>query len=151
MDFFLDSCIMIRCIEQGGEPYLRILNRLVGSGHTISTSITLIGESVHQCALKSFDAQEIVGMIRDFDIRIIYPSIELRPMCTMMDDMVLRDGPYGSSATDRTHFAYAIVAQSHFFVTSQGETRCLRTPDQSDSEIRTAAVTMQWVKEELLR
>jgi hypothetical protein len=150
MEFFLDSCILLKCIESGGESNIRTFHRLAGSGHSLKTSITVIGESIHQSILKDFDAHGLIDLLVDLDLEVIYPCEELRPICSKMDATVHNEGLYGSSATDRTHFAYAITSKSDFFITSPGETRGLKMPKDLESDTLTRAVTMQWIKETIL-
>lgn len=150
MDFFLDSCVLIDCVRSGGDDTARSIRPLAAMDHRIKTSITIIGEVVHQCLLKDFDVHGMVEVIRELDLNIIYPSENIGGKCCMMDEMVLYDGPYGSSVTDRTHFAYALASRSDFFITNEGETRGLVAPMVDAHAVRTEAVTLQWVKENIL-
>lgn len=74
------------------------------------------------------DVTDLRDICRMLKIKEIVPVEQLRECCACIDEHLADRGTYGSSVSDRTHFAYAIVAGAHFYATSQSEVRTLDSP-----------------------
>jgi hypothetical protein len=89
-------------------------------------------------------------VIRSLGIEIVYPRTSLRIICLEVDEHLASIGRYGSSCTDRTHFAYAIEYECSLFLTSEGEVRTLGCPDRGD-RIRTIPISLKEMRGALVR
>jgi len=93
------------------------------------TSITVIGKMVHAGFEKdTFELTKGIDILRKIMFRILFPVKELREWCMTVDKEMEEIGRYGSSVTDRTHFAYTLSSGCDYYVTSKGETRTLIAP-----------------------
>jgi hypothetical protein len=112
------------------------------------TSITVIGEMVSVGLEKeTFEISTSVDLLRSLGVTIIFPLPEIRKVCILVDAEMESLGRYGSSITDRTHFAYALTSGCDYYVTSQGETRTLAVP--SDLDESTVVITLDDLASEL--
>jgi predicted nucleic acid-binding protein len=97
----------------------------------LRTSITVIGEMVNTSFEKdTFDLYQGIELLKKLEFDIIFPVQELREWCIIVDQEMEAVGRYGSSVTDRTHFAYALAYGCDYYVTSKGETRTLKAPKE---------------------
>jgi hypothetical protein len=95
------------------------------------TSITVIGEMVHTSFEKdTFDLYRGIDLSKKLEFGVIFPLEGLREWCTTVDQEMEDTGRYGSSITDRTHFAYSLASGCDYYVTPMGETRTLKAPKE---------------------
>ncbi|MEI6795265.1 MAG: hypothetical protein WCK39_00220 [Methanomassiliicoccales archaeon] len=139
---FLDSCVILECFLTNGHEEMVTLRHLKNLGVELVTSITVLGECLDQCKEKRFDPLALFGCIVALDMEVVYPRTPLRALCVEVDGHLESVGRCGSSCTDRTHFAYAIMARCDFFVTSSSEKRTLDCPTLRNGSIRTLPVTI---------
>jgi len=128
---FFDTCILIDCATTGriGDDRTRDLHHLANADNVLLTSITVVGEMVHSSFEKdTFELDEGIRLLKELKFKVLFPVQELRDWCVAVDREVDAAGCYGSSVTDRTHYAYALAASCDFYVTSKGETRTLVAP-----------------------
>ena len=78
----------------------------------------------------TFDLHQGITMLKKLEFEIEFPVQELRDLCILVDHELDAIGRYGSSVTDRTHFAYALAYECDYYVTSKGETRTLIAPKE---------------------
>lgn len=147
---FIDTCILIEGATPNsyGEERARQLRHIVNAGHSLMTSITVVGELVSVSLKKdTFELSRGIDIIRSLGIKILFPIPEVRNLCLLVDAEMESLGIYGSSVTDRTHFAYALASECDYYVTSMGETRTLVVP--SDLDVPTSVITMDDLASEL--
>ena len=140
---FFDTCVLIDSATPGrkGNERTRDLQHLSNAGHSLVTSITVIGEMVHTSFKKdNFDLHQGIDILKKLEFGVIFPLQGLREWCSIVDQEMDETGRYGSSITDRTHFAYALTSRCDFYVTSKGETRTLKAPKEKGG--LTKVVTM---------
>ena len=107
------------------------LQHLSNAGHLLQTLITVIGEMVNTNFDKdTFDLYHGITTLKRLEFEILFPAQELQEWCILVDREMDATGRYGSSITDRTHFAYALAYGSDYYVTSKGETRTLKAPKE---------------------
>jgi len=95
----------------------------------------------------TFELSRGVDILGSLGIKILFPMPEIRRVCLLVDAEMESLGRYGSSVTDRTHFAYALTSECDYYVTSQGETRTLAVP--SELKVSTSVITMDELASEL--
>lgn len=146
MRVFLDSCVIIECFAKNNCDEMISLRHLKNWGVELVTSITVLGECLDQCVKKGFDPLELLRFIESLRINAAYPEDDLRLVCIEVDGHLSSIGRYGSSCTDRTHFAYAIVTHCDYYATSAGEKRTLDCPPLREGWVRTAPTTVSEIK-----
>jgi len=147
---FIDTCVLIESATPNshGEERARQLRHIVNAGHSLMTSITVVGELVSVSLKKdTFELSRGVDILGSLGIKILFPMPEIRRVCLLVDAEMESLGRYGSSVTDRTHFAYALTSECDYYVTSQGETRTLAVP--SELKVSTSVITMDELASEL--
>ena len=97
----------------------------------------MVNTSFHK---ETFDLYRGIAMLKRLEFDILFPIHDLREWCILVDNEMDATGRYGSSVTDRTHFAYALASGCDFYVTSKGETRTLKAPKEKGG--LTKVVTM---------
>jgi hypothetical protein len=130
---FFDTCVIIDSATPGriGNETTKDIQHLSNAGHLLCTSITVIGEMVNTSFNKdTFDLHVGITTLKRLEFDIMFPVQELRNWCILVDREMDATGRYGSSITDRTHFAYALVYECDYYVTSKGETRTLKAPKE---------------------
>lgn len=118
----------MKCLELKGDQTLICMRHLRNQGHSLVTSITVLGETINQSYKKGKDYTKIVDVLRNLDFDMAYPTeLSIRETVRIWD--FHRDsGTYGASPVDIAHFSYAIISECDYFVTAEGETRGLRSP-----------------------
>lgn len=147
---FIDTCVLIESStpNSNGEERARQLRHIANAGHSLLTSITVVGEMVSVSLEKdTFDLSRGVEILRSLGIRILFPIPDIRRVCILVDAEMESLGRYGSSVTDRTHFAYALTSECDYYVTSQGETRTLAVP--ANLNVNTSVTTLDDLVSEL--
>ena len=98
-----------------------MLKRIYSSGNSLTTSITVIGETITQLMEHGPDCEPINvfrELLEDFKISIKFPNDTVRILCYHIgEELTDRDGLF-REFTDRTHMAYAIAYDSDFFITT---------------------------------
>jgi predicted nucleic acid-binding protein len=129
---FLDTCILLDCLDKKHkhEDVKKKINHLKNKKYEPLVSYTVIGEMFSQCFTenKDFEIHAVADILREVNPTILFPTKELRLWCIKVDEANDEDINYGSSCTDRTHLAYAIVANSDYFVTHLAEVNNLKVP-----------------------
>lgn len=153
-NLFFDSCIFFDYFED--DLTRRTLDHLKNDGHRITTSITVVGEIFWVCISgdRINQLQDIIDLFKNLDVEVLHPAPQLRGCCLCIDEFHEFKRIYGSSVTDRTHLAYAIVYDSDYFVTSGGEISALRRPDYCPDTHEpcyssTEVVNIQMLRQEL--
>lgn len=105
------------------------MSHLNNEGHKIVVSLTVLGELTAKCIpdrRKDFDT--IMRVYCGIETKVLIPTPQLRDCCICIQDHLVDSGIYGASATDMTHFAYAVANQCDYYVTSQSEVRTIDAP-----------------------
>lgn len=147
---FIDTCVLIdgATPNSQGEERARQLRHIVNAGHSLMTSITVVGEMVSVSLEKdTFDLSRGVEILRSLGIRILVPIPDVRRACMLVDAEMESLGRYGPSVTDRTHFVYVLISECDHYVTSQGETWTLAVP--TDLNVNTSVITLDDLISEL--
>ncbi len=136
MKVFLDSCIFFKCLDD--HYYKRTVKHLQNDGHELITSITVAGEILSVCFKKDdiSKLKQIIDFWTDINCQIAHPPqlpederhSQLRICCMCLDNAFVEEKRYGSSLTDRTHLAYAIVYDCDYFFTTGREPSALKKP-----------------------
>lgn len=128
LSFFLDSCILFDAIEDSNVK--STLRHCINDGHSIFTSLTVMGEIVMVSFNKNrrMDLNKILDLCGELDVNFLTPNLYLRACCACIDQYLEEEDVYGSSPEDRTHLAYANVYHCDYFVTSESETKTLKIP-----------------------
>lgn len=118
---FLDTCVFIDCLES--HRYNQIITHAVNSGYPITTSITVLGETITQLMEFGTDIDRIIKFKENLDewgVSFFFPNDVVRILCYYIgDELTTRDVLY-HQITDRTHLAYSIAYKADIFITSDG-------------------------------
>ncbi|MFA7303768.1 MAG: type II toxin-antitoxin system VapC family toxin [Methanoregula sp.] len=116
---FLDTCVFIDCLDS--DKHEQILDHANNDGFTITTSITVLGETVTQLMECRTEIDRIVKfceLLDQWDVSFSFPNDVIRKLCYFIgEELSVRDDLF-YQVTDRTHLAYAIAYKSDFFITS---------------------------------
>jgi hypothetical protein len=125
----------MKCLEPKGDQTFISMRHLKNNGHCLLTSITVVGETIHQTYRKGKDYSRIVEILRTLDFDIAYPD-ESTIMETMrVLDFHIENEIYGASSTDMTHFSYAVTFECDYFVTAESETRGLKSTQEAGNSV----------------
>lgn len=141
MRIFFDSCILMKCLEPKGDHTLTSIRHLRNQGHSLITSITVLGEAIDQSYKKGKDYNQIVEFLRNLEFAVTYPNEQVIRETARVLDYHIENGIYGASPVDITHFSYAITSECDYFVTAEGETRGLKSPKGVKNPI--SSITLQ--------
>jgi predicted nucleic acid-binding protein len=125
---FIDTCILIQCLEKKGDQVGRFLSHLTNAGHSLFTSISVVGEMIHICLKKHLDHEHLVSIIERLRIEILFPASSYPSIMSAVEKTLAEKEIWGSSTTDRMHLIFAIIKSIDFFVTTSGEVRSLGGP-----------------------
>lgn len=107
----------------------RTLNHLYNDGHQLVVSLTVLGELIATCIPDNKEVLDNILHIYSInETQVLIPNPQLRECCKCIQDHLTDNGRYGASATDITHFAYAVANQCNYYVTSPSEVRTLDAP-----------------------
>jgi predicted nucleic acid-binding protein len=116
---FLDSCVFIDALES--ERYEHVINHAHNDGHPISTSITVLGETLTQLMEAGSDVTKILKfkeLLDEWEVSFFFPNDMVRIICYHIgDELKERDILY-HQITDRTHLAYSTAYKTDVFLTS---------------------------------
>lgn len=115
---FLDTCVFIDCLETARLS--KILSHANNDGFTITTSITVLGETITQLLETGPEVEPIIKfkeLLDAWHVSFTVPNDVVRKICYFIgEELTKRDDLY-YQVTDRTHLAYAIAYKSNFFIT----------------------------------
>lgn len=115
---FLDTCIFIDCIES--DYYKKIVTHAVNAGYHITTSITVLGETLTQLMEPSPETDKFVKFkehLYEWQVHFCVPNDVIRILCYKIGEYMTKRDPLYYEVTDRTHLAYSIAYKSDFFLT----------------------------------
>ena len=126
---FLDSCIFFSCIAE--ERCRKVIDHARNQEFTIVTSITVLGETFNEMLRDERAAvdyiNEIVALMREWNVITLYPNDELSYICYEMGKDIT-DNRIINQITDRVHLGYAISYDCNYFVTDDDAIQRYRIP-----------------------
>jgi hypothetical protein len=121
-------------------------------------SLTVLGELTAKCIPdRKDDFDAIVRIYCAYETKVLVPNPQLRDCCMCIQNHLVDSGIYGASATDITHFAYAVANRCDYYVTPASEVRTLAAPcgdgeaHADCEEPPSKIVTLRQLKVELLQ
>jgi len=131
---FLDTCVFIDCLESDKDA--QIITHAFNDDFAITTSITVLGETITQLMDVGPDVEQIINfkkMLDRWDVSFFFPNDIVRKICFYIGEgLTDRDELY-HQVTDRTHLAYSISYKTDFFITSDKALRDFLVPEKITS------------------
>lgn len=140
---FFDSCIFIDCIES--DRAAKIVTHAINAGYLVTTSITVLGETLTQLMEPSPETDKFVKFkerLDEWNVQFCFPNDLIRILCYQIGEHISPRDPLYNQVTDRTHLAYSIGYKSDFFITTDSELIDYRLPKELSDLDFTKPLTM---------